>query len=318
MNKYIDVKRLEFVITNKCSGKCKHCSNEITEKDEAINIETAVNVINELGKTYSIDSIMTFGGEPLLFADTVCKIHETAYENNINRRDIITNGYFTKNIETIEKTAQKLCNSKITRMLLSVDAFHQESIPIEPVIHFAKSLKKYGFNGLNSHPAWLVNKDHDNQYNKKTKEILDIFLKIGIEPSNGNNIFPKGNAVKYLHEYFKKPKKEELFVPCGSLPYTGKLDKIETIGINPNGDIFECSLFMGNVYDKNIHEIIENYNPYNNIYGKMIMEGGVEKLYNFALKQGIKINMEDCYSSCMLCKKIIENLENIVKSKTST
>jgi len=59
-------------------------------------------------------------------------------------------------------------------------------------------------------------------------------------------------------------------------------------------------------------EIIEKYNPYNNIYTKMIVEGGVKQLYNYVLEQGIEIDLEDCYSPCMLCKKIMK------KSKTST
>jgi hypothetical protein len=27
MNKYINLNRLEFIVTHKCSSKCKHCSN---------------------------------------------------------------------------------------------------------------------------------------------------------------------------------------------------------------------------------------------------------------------------------------------------
>jgi hypothetical protein len=27
MNRYIDLNRIEFVITDACSGRCKHCSN---------------------------------------------------------------------------------------------------------------------------------------------------------------------------------------------------------------------------------------------------------------------------------------------------
>ena len=93
------------------------------------------------------------------------------------------------------------------------------------------------------------------------------------------------------------------------MPYTGSLDEIKTIGINPNGNIEECSFLLGNVYNENILEIIEKYNPYENIYSRMLIEGGVKKLYDFALEQGVEIDTEDCYSPCMLCKKIMENIE---------
>ena len=39
---------------------------------------------------------MTFGGEPLLYPETVCKIHSAAKEMNIPKRELITNGYFSK------------------------------------------------------------------------------------------------------------------------------------------------------------------------------------------------------------------------------
>ena len=309
MNEYIDVERLEFVITNKCSGKCKHCSAIFSANNESIDVQTAINIINELCKKYSLNSLMTFGGEPLLYADTVCKIHETAFKNNVKNRELITNGYFSKNIDVIDETARKLCESNISKVLLSVDAFHQETIPIEPVIHFANALVKYGFKGIKTHPAWLVNKDHGNSYNKRTREILNIFLEIGIEPSNGNIIFPAGNAIKYLREFFQKPDEDELFLPCGSLPYTEKIDEIKSISINPNGDVSICSFSIGNVYDKNILEIVEQYDPFSSIYTKMIVEGGVKKLFDYALEQGLKIDMEDCYSTCMLCKKIMDALK---------
>jgi len=237
MNKYIKLARLEFVITNHCTGKCKHCQNGEIENKESIDTEMAVKIIDELTKVYSINSIMTFGGEPLLHADTVCEIHEAAYKNRIEHRDVITNGYFSKDYDTINSTAQKICDSNIGEIMLSVDAFHQESVPIEPVIHFARSLINNGFKGLRTHPAWLVDKNHNNSYNKKTKEILNIFKEYGVKSTEGNNIFPAGNAVRYLSQYFQKPHKDNLFVPCGTLPYTGKIDNVNSISIDPNGDI---------------------------------------------------------------------------------
>jgi MoaA/NifB/PqqE/SkfB family radical SAM enzyme len=164
VNKYINLNRLEFVITNNCSGKCKHCSVENTSNNETIDQNVAVNIINEISKDYKISSIMTFGGEPLLYADTVCKIHETAFNNNIDKREIITNGHFSKDYEIIDNTAMKICKTNVKRILLSVDYFHQESIPIEYVLYFAKSLLKNSFTELKTHPAWLINEKDNNKY----------------------------------------------------------------------------------------------------------------------------------------------------------
>lgn len=306
MSKYIDVKRLEFIITHSCSGNCRHCSNDWPDDNETIDTKAAVDAVNRLAKFYKIESIMTFGGEPLLYPGVVCAIHEAAGKNNIESRDIITNGYFSDNRETIDATVQTLCESGVTKILLSVDAFHQENIPMKPVLCFAESLLRHGFRGLMTNPAWLAGIDHDNAYNRKTRDIINTFREIGIDPSGGNIVFPAGRAVKNLAEYFPKPDKNELFVPCGTMPYTGKIDDIGGISIDPNGDVIICSMSIGNIHKKDIIEIIEQYDPYSNMYTAMLVEGGVKKLYNYLLEHGIVVNTEDCFSSCMVCNKIFK------------
>ena len=52
-------------------------------------------------KSY-LKSLMTFGGEPLLYPDTVCAIHRTGREMGIGRRQVITNGFFARASERIE------------------------------------------------------------------------------------------------------------------------------------------------------------------------------------------------------------------------
>ena len=75
----IDVKRIEFIVTNACSGKCKHCSAVVSDTASgSVDVDTAAKVIRQLTGKYAVESMMTFGGEPLLYADTVCKIHSTA------------------------------------------------------------------------------------------------------------------------------------------------------------------------------------------------------------------------------------------------
>jgi MoaA/NifB/PqqE/SkfB family radical SAM enzyme len=146
MSKYINLKRIEFVITDMCSGRCKHCSigDRLNNGGgvQSIDADTAVNAVKRLTERYDVQSVMTFGGEPLLFADTVCKIHRTARECGVPLRQLITNGFFTKDIRKIDETAKAICNSGINDILLSVDAFHQEFIPLSPVIKFAEALLK--------------------------------------------------------------------------------------------------------------------------------------------------------------------------------
>lgn len=248
MNEYLkNLNRLEFVITMTCTGRCKHCSEGDHIFDgEHIDGEIAAKSIIEICKNYSIQSLMTFGGEPLLYPEDVCKIHEAAKSVSIPQRDLITNGFFSKDKERIREVAHMLALSGVTGIMVSADAFHQETIPLEPVKYFANCVKNEGIT-TRVHPAWLVSKEDDNPFNMKTREILQAFMQDGIEVSNGNIIFPSGNAKKYLGEYFKNGIE---YVN----PYEEDPRDVRAISFNPNGDVLD-----GNVYDNGIMEILEGY-----------------------------------------------------------
>ena len=51
---------------------------------------------------------------------------------------------------------------------------------------------------------------------------------------------------------------------CGQAPYTSKLDEINEISVNPNGDVIVCSFPIGNINKQNIFDILYYYDPYNN------------------------------------------------------
>ena len=82
MNQYLkNLNRIEFVVTMACTGRCKHCSEgEHISDGEHIDGDAAAEAVCEICENYNIDSLMTFGGEPLLYPQTVCKImKETDY-----------------------------------------------------------------------------------------------------------------------------------------------------------------------------------------------------------------------------------------------
>lgn len=249
MNPYIkNLDRIEFVVTMACTGRCKHCSEgEHTSSGQHLDGDTAAEVVRRVCGSYEIKSMMTFGGEPLLYPDTVYKSHAAAKEMGIPKRQLITNGYFSKNAGRIGEAAEKLAESGVNDILLSVDAFHQETIPLEPVIAFAKAVAATGVR-LRTTPAWLVSEKDDNPYNRKTREIVKAFGDLGITSNEGNLIFPAGNALVYLKEYFRESKPEN--------PYEEDPEDIKAISVSPDG-----TLFHGNVYQTDVLEILKEYAP---------------------------------------------------------
>jgi MoaA/NifB/PqqE/SkfB family radical SAM enzyme len=273
----------------------------------------AVTAVKRLAEKFEIESVMTFGGEPLLYADTVCKIHATTRDCGIPKRQIITNGYFSREERQIDKVAENLGASGVNDILLSVDVFHQEYIPLEPVIQFADALLKHDIPSLRVQPAWLVSEAHENAYNTETKRLLKLFIDKGIQANEGNNIFPSGSAIKYLAEWFSPPDNIDLSVPCGSAPYTSRLDSISCFGINPNGDVNLCSITIGNIYRQNVLSIVNDYDPYKIPAAQAVLKGGVIDLLRYAEKLGVVNDISDCRSACGVCRKTMA----AIKSKTT-
>ena len=249
MNKYLkNLNKIEFVVTDACTGRCKHCSQgDHNSSGEHIDPEIAADAVRKIAAEYDIKTVMTFGGEPLLCADAVYAIMTAAKELNIPKRQVITNGYFSKKAEKIREVAERLSECGVNDLLLSVDAFHQETIPLEAVRGFACEAKRCGI-PMRLQPAWLKAPTDDNPYNRKTREILDSFADMNIPKSAGNVIFPEGNALKHLAEYFEDELPENPYVedPCD----------VRCVSFSPNGDVLG-----GNVYQKEIMEIIKKYNP---------------------------------------------------------
>ena len=62
-NKYLqNLEKLEFVVTNACTGSCKHCSEgEHTSCGERIDAKLAADAIKQISAEYDIQTVMTFG-----------------------------------------------------------------------------------------------------------------------------------------------------------------------------------------------------------------------------------------------------------------
>lgn len=248
MNEYLKhLNRIKFVVTMACTGKCKHCSQGEHKSKDKLDKTLAADAVRKIAKEYNIKSVMTFGGEPLLCHETVCEIHKAAKEMNVPKRQLITNGFFSKDYDKIKIVAKALSECGVNEILLSVDSFHQESIPLEYVEFFAAEILKTDIS-LKVHPAWLVSAEADNHYNRQTIEILAHFNRMGIETNEGNVIFPSGNALKYLGEYFDLSKENKN-------PYEEDPKDIRAICISANGDILGS-----NVNRQDITEILSAYN----------------------------------------------------------
>ncbi|MBO6010401.1 MAG: radical SAM protein [Oscillospiraceae bacterium] len=249
MNPYLkNLDKLEFAVTLACTGRCRHCQNgDPDPSGEHLGPDEAERAVREVCARFEIRTVMAFGGEPLLFPETVCAMLAAAAGRGVPLRQVITNGFFTKDRARAAQVVRALAESGANDVLLSVDAFHQETIPLEAPLDFARLALAAGI-PVRLSPAWLVSPEDENPHNMRTRELLRAFGPLGVPAGEGNVVFPSGNALKYLRGYFPDPDAPSPYDedPCG----------VRTLSFSPDG-----SVLGGNFRETDIMEIIENYKP---------------------------------------------------------
>ena len=115
MNEYLrNLDKIEFAVTLACTGRCKHCQNgDPVRSAEHLDGAAAAKAVREICGRYRIETVMTFGGEPLLYPEAVYAIHRAAREMGVETRQVITNGYFTKSRSRMEEVARALAESGV-------------------------------------------------------------------------------------------------------------------------------------------------------------------------------------------------------------
>jgi len=317
MNKYLIVKRIEFAITYLCNVRCSHCYS-IWGKEEFsthINKSLARKIVRKVGRKYKPKSIMTFGGEPLLFPEIVYAIHKEAVDVGIPLREVITNGYWSKNGDKIKEIAQNLAESGVISIIISVDAFHQEHVPLGIVRRTAEACLQAGIEDLAWSPCWVVSEDDDNLYNRKTRSILKELEDLPVRNSGGNVMEPEGFALINMRE-FLPPRKKIPAGKCSDIPYTDPLDSVESICVEPDGRIAVCKDFhIGNASEADVIDIIENYDPFKIPEMKAIIDGGMQGLVDWARVKGVKPDQEGYYSICQMCTDIRRRVSKTLGGK---
>ena len=249
MNPYLrNLNKIEFVLTYACTGRCIHCSEgDHSSAGERIDPEMVADAVRRIAAEYDIRTVMVFGGEPLLHTGAVYAIMRVAREMGVPRRQVITNGCFTTDPVRMRRVAEELAACGVNDLLLSVDVFHQATLPIETVRAFSRELIRCGV-PTRLQPAWLVSAADANPYNLRTRELLESLSDLGLSVSDGNVVFPEGNALKYLSEYFTDAQPEN--------PYREDPCDVKCVSFEPNGDVLGA-----NAYRTDIMEILDKYAP---------------------------------------------------------
>jgi hypothetical protein len=306
MSPFVNLKRIEFVVTYRCISHCKHCQvdgRQRASKPAALSPELAARAVRELCAAYPISSVMTFGGEPLMYPETVYAAHAAARDCGIPGLGVITSAGMPRRGEDFRTVARKLAESGVNSMCISVDAFHQEYIPLEVVRQNVGALLEAGIKRLEWNVAWVISPDHDNPWNARTRQIVSALadLPVAYRGDRPMNVTPMGYALENLTEYLP-PRMRYPTGRCGELPYTEPLDDIHCVSVEPDGSLSVCfDLKIGSLHGENAADICQRYDPYQSPLSRIILEKGPPGLLEEAHQRGIQPDPRGYASACSMC-----------------
>ena len=118
-----------------------------------------------------------------------------------------------------------------------------------------------------------------------------------------------GFALENLAEYLP-PKLHYPTGRCGELPYTGPLDEIDCVSIEPDGSLSVCfDLKIGSLHDQNAAKICEGYDPHRSPLIRTILERGPVGLVEEARRRGVQPDPLGYASACSMCLDLRRAIE---------
>jgi MoaA/NifB/PqqE/SkfB family radical SAM enzyme len=267
-----------------------------------MDVKDAHNYLAEASTVSNLESFMVFGGEPMLYPERAIAIFEKAHQLGIPRIDMITNGVWGKDKEKAGEWAEKLKAAGLNKVNMSVDAFHVQHIPIEYPQNAALALLKAGVEGIKWNVAVVESIDAENEYDKKTRQILKKLEPVGLD-ANFVRIMPVGRAAQNLRGYFQHT---PLDGPCEGEPLIGNtLIDPNSICVEPSGSVDVCfHLAIGNAKETPLSRIISEYDWRKSLTIRTLVEEGPTGLLKLPEARGYKFQENDYISKCHLCTEI--------------
>jgi MoaA/NifB/PqqE/SkfB family radical SAM enzyme len=267
-----------------------------------MKVRDAYNYLTEAIAVSKLESFMAFGGEPMLYSNRAIAIFKKANEFRIPKIEMITNGTWGKERETAERLARKLKTAGVNTLAISVDAFHQQHIPIEYPRNAALASLEAGIRHVHWNVTVIESINATNEYDVKTSHILETLKRIGLEV-HVHRVSPVDRAAENLRQYLQFTSLEG---PCEGDPVLGDtLTDPRSICIEPSGEVDVCwHLSIGNARETPLSHIISQYDWRKNPTINTLVKEGPTGLLKRHEPQASQLKKNDYINKCHLCTEI--------------
>jgi len=261
-----------------------------------MEIEDGLRYLEETVAVARLDSFMIFGGEPMLYPERTIRLFRKANELQIPEIELITNGFWGRDLKTARKLATELREAGATDVLVSVDAFHLPHIPLDGPRNAAMASVDAGIKRVRWNIAVLESMDAQNKYDRRTREIARILGPLDIEMSF-NEIWPQGRARTNLKHFFPK---QSLKGDCPDKENT--LVNPTCISMDPAGWASICwFMAIGNAKKASLSKLLTEHSWERHPITRTLVEKGPMGLSDLPECEGFNLQEDEYIDKCHLC-----------------
>lgn len=287
------------IITNyTCTASCRHCmfaSSPACEKDFITPemSEHLASLLEEAGTR----GVHIGGGEPFMNFPALCSLIEALNRHGIGVDYIETNAFWAADTEFARKRLLKLKELGVDCVMVSVDPFHIEYVPLERPLLLIRLLRECGMDYFiwKEQYLWkLMKLDHSRTYQKE--ELQSLLTENYItETAEEYGLGMNGRALAIARDMFPL-RPAEFWLKRTACPSIGE---VQHCHLDLYGNLIpsRCTGLAAEARDYLSGNLpAESYPVLSRLH-----EGGTKALYDYALSHGFQPDPAGYPSHCALC-----------------
>jgi hypothetical protein len=272
---------IHILLTYQCTGECDHCFLHCGPRSEGtFTLRQLRELLLEIGKIGTIDTVYFEGGEPFLFYAVLLAGLRSARDAGL-QSGIVTNGYWATSLEDAEQWLRPMLDLSLADFSVSVDEFHSTKGDASPGAIAYRAARKLGFPCAKiciHSPAVSLAADSGG---------------VKGQPVTGGKVLFKGRAAEKLTAGLPVRPWQEL-TTC---PHE-ELANPERVHVDSYGNVHVCQgVSIGNLWTTALSELVRSYDAGKHPIVGPLVEGGPARLVE---RFGLKV--ADAYvDECHLC-----------------
>lgn len=281
------ITEIHILLTYKCILECDHCFCHSSPRANAtMSLRQIEDILNEAERLENIIWIYFEGGEAFLFYPLLLEAVKLARRKGF-RIGLVTNAYWATSAEDAEIWLRPLAETGIDDLSISDDHFHYENDEKQPKNAVAAAEKL-------SIPVTTIS------IKKPFIELLPGEGNVKGEKVNCGGAMLKGRAAEKLTDNLPTTNSNELNI-C---PHED-LETPTRVHVDSYGFVQLCQgLSIGNMFEKKLSEIIDEYEPHSHPICGPLIEGGPA----FLAKENNVEHKDEYVDECHFCYEVRKSL----------